>query len=320
MGLKTMEFGRIYTERFCVSDYGLGRLPSRLTHVISSRISQHTFLNRADWIAARDSETNLDHTWFRQYSSQLGRWMHPDPAGLAAVDASNPQSWNRYAYVLNNPLRFIDPLGLYPIEDCGEDVGCGDGGLVDPGEGDACAGSTADACVSVSADAPDEPTVSLPAEGYLFYTVRVNSGSANNQNVAKSVTSQCLAGYNSSTATKGVQFFSLYHLATDLRNAWAEWTLLPAGKYALAKTASWISGQIGTTEFLSVTGTTSSTVIPSTTTAVVDLAETAGKAGAVPAIVAGTGLDVLANVGCATVGRQAAGQMTPLPPGWASSF
>ncbi|PYT73095.1 MAG: hypothetical protein DMG39_07575 [Acidobacteria bacterium] len=40
----------------------------------------------------RDSETNLDLTWFRQYSSQLGRWMHPDPAGLAAVDPANPQS------------------------------------------------------------------------------------------------------------------------------------------------------------------------------------------------------------------------------------
>jgi len=38
----------------------------------------------------RDSETNLDLTWFRQYSSQLGRWMHPDPAGLAAVDPANP--------------------------------------------------------------------------------------------------------------------------------------------------------------------------------------------------------------------------------------
>src|SRR6266446_3409896 len=60
----------------------------------------------------RDDETGLDHTWFRQYSSSLGRWMHPDPAGLAAVDPSNPQSWNRYAYVLNNPLAFVDPLGL----------------------------------------------------------------------------------------------------------------------------------------------------------------------------------------------------------------
>jgi RHS repeat-associated protein len=60
----------------------------------------------------RDSESNLDHTLFRQYSSSLGRWMHPDPAGLAAVDPANPQSWNRYSYVGNNPCSRIDPLGL----------------------------------------------------------------------------------------------------------------------------------------------------------------------------------------------------------------
>ncbi len=51
---------------------------------------------------------------FREYSTQ-GRWPSPDPAGLAAVDSSNPQSWNRYAYLLNSPLNLIDPTGL-----CGE--------------------------------------------------------------------------------------------------------------------------------------------------------------------------------------------------------
>jgi hypothetical protein len=147
--------------------------------------------------------------------------------------------------------------------------------------------------------------------------VAANNGA--NANVAKSVTSQCLAGYNNSAAAKGIQFFSLYNLATNFWNALPDWTVLPAAKIALANTASWVSGQIGTTEFLSVTST-SATVIPSATTAVVDLAETAGKAGAAPAIIAGTGLDVLANAGCATVGRQSAGQMNPLPPGWASSF
>ncbi len=66
----------------------------------------------------RDTETNLDHTWFRKYTSAQGRWMTPDPAGLAAVDPTNPQSWNRYSYVLNDPLDFVDPLGLEPP--CGD--------------------------------------------------------------------------------------------------------------------------------------------------------------------------------------------------------
>ena len=49
---------------------------------------------------------------YRPYSTQ-GRWPSPDPAGLAAVDSTNPQSWNRYAYVLNNPLSKVDRTGLF---------------------------------------------------------------------------------------------------------------------------------------------------------------------------------------------------------------
>lgn len=48
----------------------------------------------------------------REYGIQ-GRWPSPDPAGIAAVDPSNPQSWNRYAYVDNNPLAATDPTGLF---------------------------------------------------------------------------------------------------------------------------------------------------------------------------------------------------------------
>jgi RHS repeat-associated protein len=47
----------------------------------------------------------------REYSFQ-GRWVSPDPAGLAAVDPTNPQSWNRYAYVTNSPLIYTDPAGM----------------------------------------------------------------------------------------------------------------------------------------------------------------------------------------------------------------
>lgn len=61
-----------------------------------------------------DNEDNLSHAWFRQYTANQARWMHPDPAGLAAVDMTNPQTWNRYAYVTNNPLSLVDPFGLDP--------------------------------------------------------------------------------------------------------------------------------------------------------------------------------------------------------------
>ena len=53
---------------------------------------------------------------YREHTPVQGRWLSPDPAGLAAVNPMNPQSWNRYAYVTNNPLALIDPLGL--IEQC----------------------------------------------------------------------------------------------------------------------------------------------------------------------------------------------------------
>jgi RHS repeat-associated protein len=49
---------------------------------------------------------------FRKLSSSQGRWISPDPLGVGAVTLTNPQSWNRYAYVLNNPMAFVDPTGL----------------------------------------------------------------------------------------------------------------------------------------------------------------------------------------------------------------
>ncbi len=66
-----------------------------------------------------NSGGSLDDFTFRRYSPGQGRWISPDPAGLGGVDPSNPQSWNRYAYVLNNPLSYTDPLGLECVWDDG---------------------------------------------------------------------------------------------------------------------------------------------------------------------------------------------------------
>jgi RHS repeat-associated protein len=59
----------------------------------------------------QDSETTPAsyHTLFRQYTTNYGRWLSPDPVHGGVT---NPQSLNRYAYALNNPCSMVDPLGL----------------------------------------------------------------------------------------------------------------------------------------------------------------------------------------------------------------
>ena len=47
--------------------------------------------------------------------------MTPDPL-LNSGRPWNPQTWNRYAYTLNNPVRYTDPFGLYVWGDCAGDT------------------------------------------------------------------------------------------------------------------------------------------------------------------------------------------------------
>ncbi len=59
----------------------------------------------------RDSATSLDYAMNRYYSSGAGRFLTPDRA-RGSVKPSNPQSWNRYAYVNNDPTNRVDSSGL----------------------------------------------------------------------------------------------------------------------------------------------------------------------------------------------------------------
>jgi len=118
-----------------LSDYrhpdGLGsdRLESTTSHAIVSASAYAPFgepyAENGSYGELSFTGANKDTLWldydflYREYDPKQGRWISPDPAGLSAVDPTNPQSWNRYAYVLNNPLGYIDPLGLECLWDDG---------------------------------------------------------------------------------------------------------------------------------------------------------------------------------------------------------
>ncbi|MGJ5817124.1 RHS repeat-associated core domain-containing protein [Paludibaculum fermentans] len=70
-----------------------------------------------------NAETGLDYFGARYFSAAQGRFTSPDPL-MASARASNPQTWNRYAYTLNNPLRYVDPDGMDVPAECAKDPNC----------------------------------------------------------------------------------------------------------------------------------------------------------------------------------------------------
>lgn len=53
-----------------------------------------------------DAETGLHHNWHRYYDPDTGRYLTPDPIGLAG-------GINPYVYADNNPVNYMDPKGLF---------------------------------------------------------------------------------------------------------------------------------------------------------------------------------------------------------------
>ena len=61
-----------------------------------------------------DEDTGLYFYGARYYDADSGRFIQAD---LLIPDLGNPQSYNRYSYVLNNPLRYTDPNGRWPFDE-----------------------------------------------------------------------------------------------------------------------------------------------------------------------------------------------------------
>ena len=82
------------------TDYSSGSYPSGAGDVESQKFTGKE----------RDAETGLDYFGARYLSSAQGRFTSPDPGGEGSR-VEDPQSWNAYAHVRNNPLRLLDPDG-----------------------------------------------------------------------------------------------------------------------------------------------------------------------------------------------------------------
>ena len=138
-----------------------------------------------------DYETDTEHAQFRQYSSAQGRFLSPDPYG-GSYDPSNPQSFNRYAYVMNNPLSFIDPNGLMmlpPPIDLGEV--CWEYGVCaepdsESGEGSSGGGGRG---AGATPPAPDNGTTNSTCQATLLNMANQQLGTNfNSSNIAGSYT------------------------------------------------------------------------------------------------------------------------------------
>jgi RHS repeat-associated protein len=97
----------------------------------------------------RDSESGLDYFGARYYGSALGRFSSPD-APLVGQEASDPQSWNLYSYVRNNPGARVDPDGLDCITTSNQTSGGITVTTVRGGSADTCGGTYVDGTVDVS--------------------------------------------------------------------------------------------------------------------------------------------------------------------------
>ena len=119
--------GVLETYHFHLDHLGSPRL---ITNAAGAELSRHTYMpfglevsppdfsermkfTGHEWDIHEDDSiaTDLDYMRARHYNPQLGRFLSPDPSRESA-DPKSPQSFNRYAYVVNNPVRYTDPSGM----------------------------------------------------------------------------------------------------------------------------------------------------------------------------------------------------------------
>jgi RHS repeat-associated protein len=113
---------RVYFAGACVGEvdsYGGWRLPSvdRLGSLKqgSRRYpfgdGNESYANDEYATYRKDTASAHYYAWNRYYSATWGRFSSPDPYVMSG-GLTNPQGWNRYSYVANDPVNYYDPRGL----------------------------------------------------------------------------------------------------------------------------------------------------------------------------------------------------------------
>ncbi|HET8669063.1 MAG TPA: RHS repeat-associated core domain-containing protein, partial [Candidatus Saccharimonadales bacterium] len=87
----------------------------------TNRSSNEAFQPRKFTTYERDS-IGSDDAMHRRYNRWWSRFEQPDPYD-GSYDLSDPQSFNRYSYVQNDPVNFVDPLGLDGLGALGDAIG-----------------------------------------------------------------------------------------------------------------------------------------------------------------------------------------------------
>jgi len=245
-------------------------------------------------VAQSDAAADMKAFLARDYHTTQGRWLTPDPAGLEAVDLTNPQTLNRYAYVLGNPLGLVDPSGMagqtiwiqipthcYQTEMTGL-----------PGEYQFCDITFQQISVGPLNNPGGQPV----GGGGSSQPLPPKNGFQNNKQIQA-----CLNDYYGSKFRKTIDFFSTLGLvpgwSPNATENLKEIGTLTLGKYVGLKGLQTAANKLDTQEIVSLFGNT--VKIPSSAAAGLDVGLHAlGKAGMAATAVATT-IDVIAHATCA---------------------
>jgi RHS repeat-associated protein len=169
-----------------------------------------------------DSGNGYNYAVARFEAGRWGRFLSADPY-LGSADLGNPQSLNRYSYVMNDPINAVDPLGLFS-QGCMDFWSCGSGNYEPQGDRD----------------------------GGRLTTGEGGGGGGGSANKGpKQTKQQCIQNalqnkFGSFVANHLVPEFSLYSLAGGLSGMWAfaKGTALSLGAKGVVGGTPWAYGKI----------------------------------------------------------------------------